>query len=151
MRRKALLMVELLIAIMIITITAGMFTLNSKVWTITPKREAERLFAKLSSLMLKADKTKTHFQIVVWPEKIVFQWNSEYTDLVKQKYMFVEEFTASKGCSYSWNAPNDIIYYSYITNKYSQGTTITITGKDANYYVIIAVIGSRVRLSDTHP
>ena len=149
MRRKALLMVELLIALMIIAVTAGAFTLRADFWTITPKREAERLFAKLSSLMLKADRTQTHFQLEVYSDEIKVQWNSEYTNLVTKKGLFTETIPASTGCSYSWNAPADILYYSYITNRYSQGTTITITGKGSPYYVKIAAVGSRVRITDT--
>ena len=151
MKRKGLMMIELMIALMIITISAGMFTLRANFWTVTPKREAERLFAKLSSLMLRSARTQTHFQLVLWPEKIVVQWNSEYTDITHNKERFVEDINASNGCSYSWNAPNDVIYYSYITNKYSQGATITITNGDNKYYVIIATIGSRIRISDTTP
>ena len=144
-------MIELMIALLIMAITAGAFSLSLDIWTITAKREAERLFAKLSNLMLKADMTQTHFQLEVDSEKIRVQWNSEYTNLVKKKYLFVENITASKGCSYSWNAPSDILYYSYITNRYSQGTTITVTGRGKPYYVIIAAVGSRVRISDSKP
>ena len=149
MKRKALLMIELLIALLIIAITAGVFTLRADFWSITPKREAERLFAKLSSLMLKADRTQTHFQLEVNPDKITVNWNSEYTNLVFKNNLFTEDIPASKGCSYSWNAPADILYYSYITNRYSQGATITITGKGSPYYVKIAAVGSRVRITDT--
>ena len=140
-----------MIALLIIAITAGVFTLNSTMWTVSPKSEAERLFAKLSSLMLKADRTQTHFQLRVTDGKIRLQWNSEYTNLLNKKYSFVEDILPSNGCSYSWNAPADILYYSYITNRYSQGATITITCGEDHYYVIIAAVGSRVRISDTHP
>ena len=149
MRRKAILMIELMIALMIIAITAGAFTLRADFWTITAKREAEKVFAKLSGLMLKADRTQTHFQLKINNGKIRVQWNSEYTDLVKSRYLYVEDIEPSKGCSYSWNAPKDILYYSYITNRYSQGATITITGKGSPYYVKIAAVGSRVRITDT--
>ena len=151
MRRQALLMIELLIALLILAITAGAFTLNANFWTVTPKREAERIFAKLSSLMLQADRIQTSFQLVVWPGKIVVQWNSDYIDVKTQKERFIEEITASKGCTYSWNVQADVLYYSHINNRYSQGATITVHGQDTNYYVVIATIGSRVRLSDTHP
>ena len=151
MKRPGLLIIELLIALMVLAITAGAFTLRADMWTITAKREAEKIFAKLSSLMLKADRTHTHFQLNVDDGKIRIQWNIEYTNLVKGKYRFVENLPASKGCKYSWNAPGDVIYYSYITNMYSQGTTITVTGRGKPYYVIIATVGSRVRISDTRP
>ena len=151
MKRKGLLIVELLIALLILSITAGAYTLRADLWTVTAKREAEKLFATLSNLMLKADRTRTHFQIDVGSDRIRIQWNSEYTNLVNKKNLFVEYIQASKGCTYSWNAPADILYYSYITNRYSQGATITITGKDTRYYVVIATVGSRIRLSDTHP
>ena len=140
-------MVELLIGMLILAITAGAYSFSVDIWSITPKREAERGFAKLSSLMLKADNTNTNFQIEVEEKRIRVQWNNEYTNLVNKKHLFVEYIPASKGCSYSCNV--DILYYSCITNKYSQGAVITINGHGKTYYVIIAAVGSRVRISDT--
>ena len=146
-----------MIGMLILAISAGAFALSFNIWTITPKREAERLFAKLSSLMLKADRTQTHFKIEVDSDKIRIQWNSEYTDLVNKRYVFIEDFPASKGVYYLWNpdyssdAKNKSVCYSYITNRYNNGATITVNGKDTLYYVIIATVGSRVRISDTHP
>ena len=143
MKRKGLLLVEVVIALMILAITAGAYSLSADFWEITPKREAERLFAKLSSLMLKADRTKTSFQLKVESDEIRAIWSGGYR--------VIEKIPASKGYSYSWNAPNDKLDYDPMTNKYYPGAKITITGKGADYYVIIATNGSRVRISDTYP
>ncbi len=80
-------------------------------------------------------------------------WNTNQTSLLTEaaRQKFTETFPASSGCTYSWNAPNDKIYYSHITNKFSQGATITITGNGDTYYVVIATIGGRIRVSDTKP
>ncbi|MBQ9432690.1 MAG: hypothetical protein IJU26_00565 [Synergistaceae bacterium] len=151
MKRRAVSIVELSIGIALLAFLAAQISLSMTLTTHTPKHEAERLAKKLSSLMLKADKTQTHFQIEIEPDKMYIQWNTSETSIVKQadRDKFTETFPASSGCSYEWNAPNKIVYYSHITNKFSQGATITITGNGDPYYIKIATIGSRVRLSDT--
>ena len=151
MKRTGFTMLELVISIAILAIMAAALTLNLASIKFTAKHEAERLAAKISSLMLKADKTRTHFQINLYENKIRFKWNNNYSDIKNDKNFFIEDFEAGKGCSFSWNAPSDVLYYSYITNKFSQGATITVKCEEKNYYVIIATIGSRVRVSDTKP
>ena len=145
--------VELAIGIALLMLLAAQISLSTNLYTQTPKREAERLAKKLSSLMLKADKTKTHFQIKIASDKMSIQWNTNETSINTQgdRDKFTEDFPASSGCKYSWNAPNEKVYYSHITNKFSQGATITIEGNGDPYYVVIATIGSRVRVSDTKP
>ena len=153
MRRRAVSIVELAIGIALLVLLASQVSLSTNLYKQTQKREAERLAKKLSSLMLKADKTQTHFQIDIASENLLIQWNTSETSKVTQqaREIFTEEFPASSGCTYSWNAPNDKIYYSHITNKFSQGATITVKGDGDPYYVVIATIGSRVRVSDTKP
>ena len=141
MKRKGLLIVELLIALLILSITAGACALRADIWAVTAKREAEKVFAKLSSLMNKADKTQTSFHLEVMPDKLKVQWSLGYR--------VIDNIPASKGCSYSWNAPNDKLYYFPWTNKYSQGATIRINGKNDTCYIKIATIGSRIRITDT--
>lgn len=121
---------------------AAALTVSTEPMKYTAKSDAERLAAKLSSLMLKADRTHSQFQLNIVNNKLVITW--------RRKNSSVEEkFEPNPGCSFSWNV--DVLYYSYITNKYSQGATITVTGKGDPYYVIIAVIGSRVRVSNVEP
>ena len=145
--------VELAIGIALLMLLAAQISLSTNLYTQTPKREAERLAKKLSSLMLKADKTKTHFQIKIDDDKMSVQWNTNETSINTQgdRDKFTEDFPASSGCTYKWNAYNEVIYYSHITNKFSQGATITISGEGDPYYVVIATIGSRVRVTDTKP
>ncbi len=145
--------VELAIGIALLMLLAAQISLSTNLYTQTPKREAERLAKKLSSLMLKADKTKTHFQIKIDDDKMSVQWNTNETSINTQedRDKFTEDFLASSGCTYKWNAYNEVIYYSHITNKFSQGATITVEGEGDPYYVVIATIGSRVRVTDTKP
>ena len=153
MKRRAVSIVELSIGIALMMILASQITLSTNISTQTPKREAEKLAKTLSSLVLKAAETQTHFQIEIKPDKMAIQWNTNKTSTFTQadRDKFTKDFPASSGCTYSWNAPNDILKYSHITNKFSQGATITITGKGDPYYVVIATIGGRVRVSDTKP
>ena len=149
MKRTGFTMLELVIAIAILGIMATALTLNSSSFQQTAKQtakhEAERLAAKIQSLMLKADRTHTHFQIKIYDNKMSIQWNKN-SSTEKDK-----DFEANPGCSLSWNVSANILYYSYITNKFTQGATITVNGKGDPYYVIIATIGSRVRVSKTKP
>ena len=153
MKRRAVSIIEFSIGIALLALLASQITLSTNLSTQTPKREAEKLAKKLSSLMLKADKTQTHFKVEIHTDHMFIVWNTNETSLVTEeaRRKFTETFPASSGCRYSWNAPNDKVYYSHITNKFSQGATITIEGKGEPYYVVIATIGSRVRVSDTKP
>ncbi len=151
MKRKGLLMVELMIALTIIAIMAGSVSMSFSRYGMTAKREAERIFAKLNSLIRKADKTKTHFGIKLNSSKINITWNSKYTNIWKKADLFTETLNASNSCSYSWNAPGKELTYSYITNRFSQGTTIDVECKGEHYYIVIAAVGGRIRLSATHP
>ena len=153
MKRRAVSIVELSIGVALLVLLATQVSLSTNLYTQTPKREAERLAKKLSSLILKADKTQTHFKLEIESDHMFIVWNTNQTSLLTEaaRQKFTETFPASSGCTYSWNAPNDKVYYSHITNKFSQGATITITGNGDTYYVVIAAIGSRVRVSDTKP
>ena len=153
MKLRAVSIVELAIGLAVLAILAQQVSLSANLYSQTPKREAERLAKKLSSLMLKADTTQTHFKIEIESDHMFIVWNTSETRLVtaEARRKFTETFPASSGCKYSWNAPNDKVYYSHITNKFSQGATITIEGNRDPYYVVIATIGSRVRISDTKP
>lgn len=145
MKRAGFTLIELVIAIAILAITAATLSLNPDSFKHTAKQEAERLAAKLSSLMLKADSTHKHFEIKINKNKMLITWKekkSSYKD---------KDFEPEPGCSISWNAPGDNLTYSYLTNRYAQGATITVNGKGGPYYVIIATIGSRVRISNVAP
>ena len=153
MKRRAVSFVELVIGMTLLILLASQISLSANFHVHTPKREAEKLAKKISSLILKADQSQIHFKLEIEPDHMFIVWNTNETSLVtpEAREKFTETFPASTGCTYSWNAPNDKVYYSHITNKFSQGATITITGKGDPYYVVIAAIGSRVRVSDTKP
>ena len=152
-KRRAVSIVELSIGIALLVLLASHITLSTNLSTQTPKREAEKIAKTLSSLVLKASKTQTHFKVEIESDHMFIVWNTNQTRLftAEGRKKFTQTFPASSGCIYSWNAPNDKVYYSHITNRFSQGATITITGKGVPYYVILAAIGSRIRISDTKP
>ncbi len=153
MKRPAVSMIELILGMMLLALMASQLSLSTNLYKHTPQREAERLAKKLSSLMLKADQTQTHFKVEIESDHMFIVWNTNETSLVTEeaRHKFTETFPASSGCTYRWNAPNDKVYYSHITNKFSQGATINVNGEGNTYYVVIATIGSRVRVSDTRP
>ena len=140
-KRPGVLLIEFLIGLTLLLISAGTISMNASLGTPTAKSEAEKLFAKLSNCMIIADNTKTHFQLELESEKIIIHWGAERQ----------EEYKAGHNCSYSWNASGTDAAYSYVTNRFNKGFTITVTGKGDPYYVVIAVIGSRIRVSDTKP
>ena len=153
MKRRAVSIVELSIGIALLVILASQVALSTNLAAWTPKREAEKMAKTLSSLMAKADKTQTPFELQIESDKMVITWNTKDTKLVHQADIdkYQQEFPASSGCTYSWNAPNDKLTNNPAKNAYSQGATITITGNGDPHYVIISTIGSRVRTSDTPP
>lgn len=152
MKRKALLLIELLIGMVIIAILAGVTALNTDLWSITAKREAEKIAAKLNSLMLQSDNMKKFFRFTIDKDgkRLIIQWDNE-PEFLKPRYTDEEYLYADKGCSFSWRYAHDPTTYSYVKNKFNGGATITVTGKGPTYYVVIAAIGSRVRVTNTDP
>ncbi len=153
MKRRAVSIIELSIGISLLIILASQVALSTNLAAWTPKQEAEKMAKTLSSLMLKADKTQTAFELNIESDKMVITWNTKQTSLVHQadieKYQKV--FPATSGCTYSWNAPNGKLTNNPTKNTYSHGATITIKGNGDPHYVIISTIGSRVRTSYTPP
>ncbi|MBQ7216677.1 MAG: hypothetical protein IJS39_11925 [Synergistaceae bacterium] len=153
MKRRAVSIVELSIGIALLVLLATQVSLSTNLAAWTPKQEAEKMAKRLSSLMLKADKTQIPFTLEIESDKMVITWNTSDTSLVERadREKYRQEFPASSGCTYSWNAPNDKLTNNPAKNKFSQGATITIKGNGDPHYVIISTIGSRVRTSDTSP
>ena len=134
----------------LLTLLAGVTTLSPEVAQHSAKREAEKLYSWLSQLALNADRTNVTFKLEVTTEKIKARFFKPDADMFS-KIQTEYEFPSGEGCSYSWNAPNNGLYYSHYKNAYTQGATITVSGKGSDYYVIIAAIGGRVRISDLPP
>lgn len=100
-------MTELLVTMMLIFILAGVMTLNPDLAAQPARREAERLAAKLESLMKKADRMHIGFYMKVSGDAISFQW-------MKEKAYEAEniepDFIASTGCFYSVHDRKDLGY-----------------------------------------
>ena len=146
-------LIELIIGIAIMILLAGIFEINPNIGKQTSKDEAQRLFSKLSSIVNKADLTQTDFHIIENADEVTIFWDVNlWRNWLnkrdpKQK---IEKFYASKGCKYHMNIKE--LNYSSITNRFTPGTTITVYGeRGAPYYLVIPVLGSRMRLTDTHP
>ena len=154
MRRSGFTLIELIIGIAIMILLAGIFEVNPNIGKHTSKHEAQRLFSKLSNIINKADMTQTDFHVIINKNKVTIQW-----DINRWRYHLgrrdtdgtkSEPFYASKGCKYHMNISQ--LNYSSITNRFTPGTTITVYGeRGAPYYLVIPVLGSRMRLTDTHP
>ena len=134
---------EIIVGVAILTLLAGVTNLSPDLYKHTSKREAERVYAKLSSCMLEADRTHISFKLEVETDRLKIIWQKPNTSQAQA----TEYFDAKPGCSYSWNAPHDELLYSHVQNRYTQGTTITIMGKGEPHKIVIATIGSRIRLS----
>ena len=148
MKKTGLMMVELMIALMVIAITAGAYSLRADIWKYTAKREAGRLLAKLNSLILPADRTHTSFTLKLQDDKMIIIRENPFKPEGENK----EYFEASHGCTYRWkDISTASLTYNHLTSKYVKGGTIVVTGNDGNYYVVLATNGSRVRMSHIPP
>ena len=140
-----------MMGIMIIAITSMVIIVNvNAVSGQSAKREADKLANWLVSRMTIADSQNKAFKLKINSTGNVFlHWGESELNEADKEY-----FSMSKGCTFQLSAPNDKLEYRPETNNFTQGGHITVTGKEgptAPYYVIIAVIGSRVRVSDTKP
>ena len=140
-------LVELVIGMALLTLLAGTTNLSPHLYQHSAKREAEKLYSWLSQHALTSDRTNITFKLEVESNKIKIIWQKPGIAAYKQ----TETFPIGEDCIYSWNAPNNGLYYSHYKNCYTQGATITIKGKGPDYYVIIAAVGGRVRISDVPP
>ena len=156
MKRRAVSIIEFSIGIALLVLLASQIALSTNLSTQTPKREAEKLAKKLSSLVLKADKTHTAFEIHIDSQeanKMTVQWNTPTTSIMTQhdRDIYTEDFPASSGCTYSWWKSTSKLLYSPAKSTFTIAGTIAVKGKGDTYYVIVAAIGSRVRVSDVPP
>lgn len=112
MRGKGFTLVELLIAIMIMGILAGTMTLNPMSARQTAKKEADRVVAKLVSLVRKADREYNSFMLSfdnrTTHTSFDVQWISGNNNRDNS-------FTASSGCSFT--PQTQYFYYNVSTDK----------------------------------
>lgn len=147
MKRNAFTLVELMMGVMILAITSTVIIVNiNAVKGQSAKREADRLAQWLITRMSIADSRMEGFTLSIPSDVPAAEWASS-TPLSPNK----DNFEASKGCTFQINRN---LTYSVEKNNFTQGGTITVIGKEgssAPYYVVIAAIGGRVRVSDIKP
>ena len=142
--RSAFTLIEIVISLMIMAMMSGIFMLNiSTVEKQTANKEAERLAHWISGKIVQANNTGNNLYLVVNQNDAKIYWN--------QFVRIGDTYTASKGCTFSWNINNrtNSIQYATAEGRFYQGATITVTGEGDPYYVIIATLGSRVRVSSS--
>ena len=66
---------ELIVGVAILTLLAGVTHLSPDLYKHTAKREAERVYAKLSQCMLEADRTHISFNLEVESSRLKIIWN----------------------------------------------------------------------------
>ena len=105
MKRKAFTLTELLIGMLIMVITAGVFTLNSNmIGRHTAKREAERVAAYIQTHFRKADITQNVLWITITSEEIEIKAGEFYDYLAYTNAKSVDEpLHASTGCTFPDN------------------------------------------------
>ncbi|MBQ7154032.1 MAG: type II secretion system protein [Synergistaceae bacterium] len=149
-RRHALTLMELIIGMMILAITATVAIVNiNAIKSQTAKREAEKLAQWLTTRMTIADSRNEAFTLSTSASTAVIEWASSKSTSVKQ-----DKLEASTGCTFTLASP---LKYSVENNNFTQGGHIKVkahnnaTDTDEYYFVIIATIGGRVRTADKAP
>ena len=142
MKRNAFTLMELMIGIMILAITATIVIVNvNAVGGHSAKIEAEKLAHWLTSRMSIADSKHKHFYLLIDNGQPVIWWGDAKTTEQDKEY-----FEMSKGCTFTLNV-TELEYYPK-TNVFSQGGNITVTGKGTSYKVVIAAIGGRINVEE---
>ena len=170
MKRKAFTLTEILIALLILTITAAAMTLSPSASKQTAKREAERIVTQLYRLIEIANRTHVAFKVLFDGNEQTGSVPVEWQTPATSQFFHIgydREIKLSDGCSiqnlnYSVNDSNNMISigngrlnleYGIGDNGFlPPGTTFKVTGQDNSiYYIIIYVPGTRIRTSDTKP
>lgn len=160
-KRRAFTAAELIISLLVMSITYAAMSLSSASAKQTAQHEAERLAAYIFRMIQKADRMHVGFDM-----DMDF---AAKEDGVKEYYVTIKwpgdenyekpRFKASAGCSYTDNfvGTNGKITYNVMNKRFTNGGsntggTITVTDyQGEKYYVIIAVTEGRIRLSENPP
>ena len=152
-KRHAFSLVEALTGLIVIALIVGAMSMKSGSARQSIRREAERIAAYFNRLMQYADRHRNSFKITFSGGKFSITWAFKRRDLIRTppfklnpKYRLIPQASRTE------------IRYSLKNNNFLDATTVTlediakdnIQDKD-RYYIIIAVIGGRVRTSDEKP
>lgn len=148
---RAFTVAEVMIAILIMTISSAAMLLSAESAKQTAQHEAERLAAYIYRTMNKADRIHQGFDMDMdFEEKngakeyyVTIRWPGNNED---------KSFRATKGFRYSDNFKGndyDELVYNVQERRFNTGGTITVTDSNGEmYYVIIASTEGRIRLSE---
>lgn len=142
-KRKGFTLVELIISLLVMSITYAAMSMSSAAAKQTAEHEAERLAAYIYRLMDKADMLHNNFYIVTAPGYILVNWGD--ADSVDTS------FKATAGCRYESNFWGGKLKYNSRKRRFNNGGKITIKDSQGGvYYVIIAgITEGRIRISPT--
>ncbi len=150
-RLRAFTMAEVMTGLIVIAVITAAMTMKSGSSRQSIRREAERLAAYINSLMQNADRNRASFSLSFSAHSCTagYSYHLEGKERLK-------EFNADPKFTLESNV--NPFHYSVRDNKFAQGGTITVTETDSGdikdmgkYYVIIAVMGGRVRTSPNPP
>ena len=154
--RPAFTLTEVIVGIMIMAITYMAMSLSPSTADQSSEHEAEKLAAYIYSIIQRADRLHTNFEM-----DMCFNSSGKY-HYVEIKWDGVEwpnnidaSFRASAGCKYTDNfngTEGGELVYNSKKRRFNTGGTITITDSEGkSYYVIIASTEGRIRISKTPP
>ncbi|MBQ4418171.1 MAG: prepilin-type N-terminal cleavage/methylation domain-containing protein [Synergistaceae bacterium] len=140
---KAFTLAELLIALLILTVSAGMFLLNIKdFYKIDSKHEADRLMRWFYNIMQRSDHTGEKFSLTIsisFDDHILIEWNKS----LKSEFLY-----ASKGCQFRNRGFNPMIYAPQ-WGTLTPGLTLEIKDYKNNLYYLIISGQGQIRISDS--
>ena len=156
MKRRGFTLIEIVVSLMITAIMSGVIALSAtNINKQTAVKEADKLLHWLSGKIVRADTSGADFKLEFDSGEALITWNPSKPDTASatNKLIYQERLTPSTGCAFRWEyAPSgNYTIYESRTNKFTQGGTIEVTGEGPSHFLVIAVIGSRMRLSDTPP
>lgn len=156
-KRRAFTAAELIISLLVMSITYAAMSLSSASAKQTAQHEAERLAAYINRVIERADRMH-----------LTFTFDTDFnTDSDGKQYYYItvkwpggeqnheRSFRASAGCKYTDNFNGTSLgelVYNVRSKQFNTGGTITVTDSQGEkYYVIIAVTEGRIRLSENPP
>lgn len=140
---KAFTLAELLIALLILTASAGMFLLNIKDFNkIDSKREADRVMRWFYNIMQRSDHTGEKFSLTIstsFDDHIRIEWNKS----LNKEFLY-----ASEGCQFRNRGFNPMIYAPQ-WGTLTPGLTLEIKDYKNNLYYLIISGQGQIRISDS--
>ncbi len=118
-------LVEVLMCVTLMSITAGVMTLSFHAADQTPKREAEKIAAYFTRLVQKSGRIKVCFEAEIIDNALNVFWN-------KDRNYIENPFEIGAGLKYELcNCTDNVLTYDY--NNYPKGAKIAVLGDISGY------------------